>query len=114
MSILRFFGLGYPGMSHYPHGDYIEYRTRYHKLCVSFTSGGENRIYTDSIARWEEYGNILTREEKTKILADIVSYVRREFYQNPVIVIHIERDKEFWEGVTSKLKGKIHGVEYIY
>jgi hypothetical protein len=114
MSILSFFGLGYPGMSHYPHGDYIEYRTRYHTLCVSFTTGDENRIYTDSIERWGEYGNILTHEEKAKVLADIVSYVRRGFHQNPVVVIRIERDKEFWEGVTSKLKSKIHRVEYIY
>lgn len=108
--MLRFFGIGYPKIKYQPRGEGITYKLENRELFVGTTYHGGERIYTDSIERWEN-GGALTREEKSKIISDLISFVKRKTSKKPIIVINVDHDKEFWETEIEKICQKCT-IEY--
>ncbi|WP_276371938.1 hypothetical protein [Chryseolinea sp. H1M3-3] len=111
MSILNFFGLGYPKIKYEPRGENITYKLEDRELFVATTYHDGERIYTDSIEKWDN-GRLLTHEEKSKAISDLVDFVRRTKSKNPIIVINVDKDKQLWEREIERLKIKIKSIEY--
>jgi hypothetical protein len=111
MSLLKFFGLGYPKIKYEPRGEGITYRLEDRELFVATSYHDGERIYTDSVEKWGNRG-VLTQKEKGKVISDLVDFVRKEKLKNPIIVINADKDKEFWENEIEKIRNKIKAIEY--
>lgn len=92
-------------------GEGIEYKLDDKEICINSTWIDEERIYTDSIIKWDN-GDALTRDEKSKIFADVIAFVRREARKKPIVVINRNTDAEFWESMANANISEISKVEF--
>lgn len=91
-------------------GEEIEYITENNSLCISSTFINGRRIYTDSIRYWKN-GEIISKDDKATIFRQVVHFANKNPGE-PIIVINIDYDKEFWESLCEKFKPEIKSVEY--
>jgi hypothetical protein len=76
-----------------------------------FTWMNDARIYTETIAKWED-GSILTEEEKTRVFIEVVRFVGKEC-EKPIIVINIDDpSRSLWEELCSINAVLIKNIEY--
>ena len=80
-------------------------------IYVAWTHIAGQRIYTDSIDKWEK-GVTLTEIERGTVFSDIVTYMRKQTREKLIIVINTDFDKTFWENECEKLKSEIKSIEY--
>lgn len=111
--ILEFFGMGqkkYPRLQLDFRGEGISYSMPDKKLYVAWTHIEGQRIYTDSIDKWDN-GVQLTTIEKTSVFGEIILYMRMQTREKLIIVINTDFDKNFWEIECGKVKSDIKSIE---
>jgi len=89
----------------------IIYRLLDKSLEIWFTWVEGSRIYTETIAKWDD-NSVLTNEEKKKVFTDVLDYVAKK-REKPIIVINSDDpSKELWEQLCSENQSLIRDLEY--
>ncbi|WP_416864767.1 MAG: hypothetical protein ACMVP2_19745 [Imperialibacter sp.] len=107
----------YPQIKNGFRGEGYVYELGNRRVNVSTTLDKVEKIYLDGISNWYESeqwyrGGPLTNEEKIKIFRDMVFFIHEQRGKRPIVVINIDRDKDFWESVCEQFRNRISGVEY--
>jgi hypothetical protein len=80
-------------------------------LDLSFTWINGARIYTETIAKWDD-GSILTTDEKKRIFIEVIRFVGKKG-EKPIIVINInDPSRSLWEELCSNNEDLINNIEY--
>ena len=111
LNILGFGQKKYPRLQLSVPGEGVSYSMPDKTLYVAWTHIDGQRIYTDSIDKWEK-GATLTAIEKSTAFMDIVAYMRKQTREKLIIVINSDFDRTFWENECEKLKNEIKSIEY--
>ena len=92
-------------------GEGITYRLSNKSLDLSFTWINGPRIYTETIAKWED-GSVLTADEKKRVFIEILRFVGKK-REKPIIVINIDDPSQaLWEEQCSTNGDLINKIEY--
>jgi hypothetical protein len=92
-------------------GEDITYRLSNKSMDLSFTWIKGARIYTETIAKWED-GSTLTEDEKRRVFIEVVRFVGKEM-ENPIIVINTDDpSRALWEELCSINEDLINKIEY--
>ena len=89
----------------------IEYEIEYNSLYIESTYIDGRRIFTDFIEKWKD-GTSITNFEKEEIFGQVVEFINKKGKTKPILVINVDYDKEFWEGLCEKYKDQIKEIEY--
>ena len=92
-------------------GEGISYRLPNKSLDLWFTWMNGARIYTETIAKWDE-GSILTADEKKRVFIEVVRFVGKRD-EKPIIVINAnDPSRALWEELCSTYEVLINNIEY--
>jgi hypothetical protein len=92
-------------------GEDITYRLSNKSLELSFTWINGARIYTETIAKWED-GSTLTADEKKRVFIEVIRFVGKEG-EKPIIVINInDPSRDLWEELCLINGVLINNIEY--
>ena len=81
-------------------------------ISLDFTWVNGTRIYPSSIKKWGGVNEDITREDKIKILKDIIAFVNQG-REKPILKINSDdSDKELWESVCRSESSSIKCIEY--
>lgn len=96
-------------------GEDIDYTVRNQSTWIGFTSCKGERIYSDSIKKWNDTGESLSQQDKVSILKDVIRFVRKPWWSwaKPIIVINMDDpDRDLWEQVCKLEMRSIKRIEY--
>jgi len=107
----------YPQIKNGFKGEGLVYELGDRQVNVPTTWDKVEKIYLDGINDWREKeqwyrGGQLTTDEKIKIFRDVASSIYERTGKRPIVIINIDRDKDFWESACEQFNKKISGVEY--
>lgn len=92
-------------------GEDITYRLSNKTLYIGFTWINGARIYTETIAKWED-GSLLSEGEKKRVFVEVVRFVGKD-REKPIIVINRDDpSRSLWEELCSIIEGLITKIEY--
>jgi len=92
-------------------GEDISYHLSNKSMYVSFSWIDGARIYTESIAKWED-GSSLTAAEKKRVFIEVVRFVEKN-REKPIMVINIDDPcRALWEELCSINEVLINDIEY--
>ena len=92
-------------------GEDITYQLPDKSIELSFTWGNGNRIYTETIAKWND-GSALAEDEKIRVFNDVVRFVGSDS-ELPIIVINVDDpSRALWGELCSKNQELIKNIEY--
>ena len=92
-------------------GEGIIYRLPNKSIELWFTWIDGERIYTETIEKWDD-GSILTDDEKKMVFNEVVRFVGKEG-ELPIIVINADDpNKSLWEELCSTNQALIKNIEY--
>jgi len=111
LDILGFGEKKYPRLKLSVPGEGVSYSMPDKTMYVAWTHIDGQRIYTDSIEKWEN-GTTLTTLEKSTAFEDIVAYLRKQTKEKLIIVINTDNDENFWKAECEKIKNDIKAIEY--
>jgi hypothetical protein len=100
-----------PQISYGFRGEGIKYEFGGKKLEIDFTWINGNRIYTETISRWND-GTELSETEKKNILTDILQFTKGWFRKSIVVINTDDPSLSLWKQVCSELSHLVKKVEY--
>jgi len=92
-------------------GEDITYHLQGKEVYISFTWCNGNRVYPDSITKWED-GTFLTNEEKERIFTDVLHYTKKTRGKLIVVINKDDTSKNIWEHICSVNKSIVDEIEY--
>lgn len=92
-------------------GEDSTYHLRGKEAYIYFTWCNGDRIYPDSIDKWND-GSALTDEEKERVFKDVLHFIKRK-KGKPIVVINTDDPcKNIWEHICSINQAIIDNAEY--
>jgi hypothetical protein len=98
-------------------GEGIEYTLHGRTVSIEFTWCKGDRIYTDSIKKWDKNDETISAADKALILKDTIAFMRKSKlwipWGKPIAVINRDDpDRDLWEGVCDAERKSLKRVEY--
>lgn len=100
-----------PKISYGPRNEGIHYESQGRTTEIDFTRLDGDRIYTESISKWDD-GSPISDNEKRAILTDLLLFTKGWFRKSVVVINTDDPSKVLWEAVCKELFGKVKRIEY--
>ena len=100
-----------PKISYGFRGEGISYESEGKNVEIDFTYHNGNRIYTDSISRWNDR-TIISDAEKKTILRDLLRFTKGWFRKSIVVINTDDPSQSLWEDVCTEMAAMVKGIEY--
>jgi hypothetical protein len=92
-------------------GEGISYLLPEKSIDLWFTWTNGARIYTESIAEWDD-GSVLTADEKTRVFIEVVRFVGKRDEKPNIVINADDPSRTLWEELCSTHKVLINNIEY--
>lgn len=101
----------HPKISYGSRGEGISYEVGGKKVEIDFTWINGNRIYTETISRWND-GTKISDAEKKKILTEILRFAKGWFRKSIVVINTDDPSQSLWKKVCAEAAHWVKKIEF--